>query len=79
MSNRLRTWAGALLAGVLSLPFVSAYAGTVSEVSEFGANPGHLRMFRYRPDTVSVPAPLVVALHGCQQSATDYARQAGWV
>ncbi len=78
MSNRLRTWAGALLAGVLSLPFVSAYAGTVSEVSEFGANPGHLRMFRYRPDTVSVPAPLVVALHGCQQSATDYARQAGW-
>jgi len=27
---------------------------------------------------VAVPAPLVVALHGCQQSAADYARQAGW-
>lgn len=79
MPNRLRVWAGALLAGILALPFSPARAGTAGEVAGFGPNPGDLRMFQYRPDSLRSPAPLVVALHGCQQTASDYARQAGWM
>ena len=79
MSDRSRNWSSFLLAGFLSLPCAPVGAGTVDEVAEFGPNPGHLRMFRYRPDALRAPAPLVVALHGCQQTAPDYARQAGWI
>jgi poly(hydroxyalkanoate) depolymerase family esterase len=65
----------------LALLFITtpAWSGVLEEVAEFGANPGHLRLFQYRPDSLKTPAPLVVALHGCQQTAADYAKQAGWI
>jgi poly(hydroxyalkanoate) depolymerase family esterase len=72
-------WTSAALLGILTLSGISIRAGTVGETPEFGSNPGHLRMFHYRPDTLRAPAPLVVALHGCQQTALDYARQTGWI
>ncbi|MGC4117699.1 MAG: PHB depolymerase family esterase [Myxococcales bacterium] len=50
----------------------------MSEVSSFGSNPGALRMFSYVPgDMPSGKAPLVVALHGCYQTAAVY-HEAGW-
>ncbi len=52
---------------------ISAGAATLREVSEFGSNPGNLRMFEYVPDNVPASPALVVALHGCTQSAADYA------
>ena len=52
-------------------------AGTFEEVSEFGTNPGGLKMFRYVPPTASADAALVVALHPCSMDATGY-RRAGW-
>jgi len=48
------------------------------EVTRFGANPGDLRMLVYLPDRVPRSAPLVVALHGCSQSAAEYDTGAGW-
>lgn len=49
------------------------------EVRDFGANPGDLRMFAYKPQTLAKGAPLVVVLHGCTQTAEGYAEGAGWI
>jgi poly(hydroxyalkanoate) depolymerase family esterase len=50
--------------------------GQLTEVHEFGSNPGALRMFKYVPAN---PEPaLVVVLHGCTQAAEDYNFGAGW-
>jgi poly(hydroxyalkanoate) depolymerase family esterase len=48
------------------------------ELTAFGANPGNLRMFVSIPERLPRQAPLVVALHGCSQSAEEYDRGAGW-
>jgi poly(hydroxyalkanoate) depolymerase family esterase len=49
----------------------------LTEVTSFGSNPGALRMFTYVPASMPTNAPLVVALHGCQQSASAF-ESAGW-
>lgn len=49
-----------------------------SEVSNFGSNPGNLKMFKYIPKNLGNSRPLVVALHGCTQSATTYDDETGW-
>ena len=41
-------------------------------------NPGNLRMFVYVPQGLKAGAPLVVALHGCGQTASGYGVEAGW-
>lgn len=48
------------------------------EVTGFGANPGNLRMFGYAPEHLPPMAPLVIALHGCTQTADDYDHGTGW-
>jgi poly(hydroxyalkanoate) depolymerase family esterase len=48
------------------------------ELTGFGANPGNLRMFAYTPQHLSTAAPLVVALHGCTQTADEYDYGTGW-
>lgn len=66
-----------MLAGLLT-GVTPASAATVTEVTGFGSNPGNLRMFRYLPDGLPANRPLVVALHGCTQTAR-YGSDAGWV
>ena len=44
----------------------------------FEPNPGNLRMFVYVPQGLKAGAPLVVALHGCGQTAAGYGVEAGW-
>ena len=48
------------------------------EIVSFGSNPGNLRMFEYRPATLSGNPALVVVLHGCTQTAAGYDFGAGW-
>jgi poly(hydroxyalkanoate) depolymerase family esterase len=48
------------------------------ELTGVGANPGDLRMFAYVPRHLPSRAPLVVALHGCTQTADEYDHGAGW-
>ena len=48
------------------------------EVSPFGTNPGNLRMHLYVPARLEISPPLVVALHGCGQSAIEYAVGTCW-
>lgn len=82
---RRLTTAGVLLALLVVLlgaggpGFVpEARAATLTEVTGFGTNPGNLRMFRYVPDGLPAGRPLVVALHGCTQSAAAYDSETGW-
>ncbi len=51
----------------------------LTEVTRFGSNPGDLRMCRYLPANFGTSRPLVVALHGCRQQATDYDAEPGWI
>lgn len=63
------------------LCFVSSQAQTDSliEINTFGSNPGNLSLFYYAPKkTSSSPAPLVVVLHGCSESAKSVNRLTGW-
>jgi len=51
----------------------------LTEVYEFGTNPGALRMFKYVPPVLARPnSALVVVLHGCTQTAAGYDLGAGW-
>ncbi|WP_433340243.1 extracellular catalytic domain type 1 short-chain-length polyhydroxyalkanoate depolymerase [Streptomyces sp. CA-253872] len=58
-------------------PSASAASG-LTQVTGFGANPGNLAMYAYVPDGLPRQAPVVVALHGCGQSANDYYANSGW-
>lgn len=55
-----------------------ASAATLTEVTDFGSNPGNLRMFAFMPEGLAAGAPLVVVAHGCLQSAQDVADLSGW-
>ena len=69
---------GVLLAAVAVAPSVPARAASLTQVTNFGSNPGNLLMFRYVPAGLPANAPLVVALHGCTQSASSYDDEPGW-
>ncbi|MCX4572688.1 PHB depolymerase family esterase [Streptomyces sp. NBC_01571] len=72
-------WAAlmALLLALFTVP-PNASAASLTQVSGFGSNPGNLSMYSYVPDNLPSGAPLVVALHGCTQSASDYYSHSGW-
>jgi feruloyl esterase len=63
---------------------MSAAAGAATEADDlvelagFGADPGSVRMLAYLPEGLPQGAPLVVALHGCTQTAAGYAAGTGW-
>jgi poly(hydroxyalkanoate) depolymerase family esterase len=62
-------------AGALAPP---AAAATLRQVTGFGTNPGNLLMYTYAPAGLPAGRPLVVAMHGCGQTASVYANNAGW-
>lgn len=47
-------------------------------VADFGPNPGALTMHVYVPARLEKRPPLVVVLHGCQQTAEGYDIGSGW-
>ncbi len=51
----------------------------LSRRSRFGDNPGALQMACYVPKRLPPHSPLVVILHGGNQTASEYAIGAGWV
>ncbi|MCG6206627.1 PHB depolymerase family esterase [Rhodopseudomonas sp. HC1] len=53
-------------------------ASRLTETTDFGANPGNLRMLSYAPEVGAKRIPLVVVLHGCTQTAAGYEVGTGW-
>lgn len=79
LRRRLSAAVGALaLTGGLVAVGPQASAAGLTQVTGFGSNPGNLTMHTYVPDGLAAGAPLVVALHGCTQSASDYYAKSGW-
>jgi len=67
-----------LLVAALGVAAASpARAQSLVQVTDFGSNPGGLRMWKYVPSGMPQNAPLVLALHACSQQAADYVK-AGW-
>ncbi len=60
------------------LVFVSSLLNAMEEIVDFGDNPGKLKMYLHVPFDMKGAVPLVVALHGCSQDATELAEQSGW-
>lgn len=70
------------------LPGMNAFSGLgalapaaptpLVETTEFGANPGALKMFSFVPAQLAPSPALVVVLHGCGQSAASYDLGTGW-
>jgi poly(hydroxyalkanoate) depolymerase family esterase len=48
------------------------------EITDFGSNPGDLRMLSFVPEEFQQAPALVVVLHGCGQTAAGYDLGAGW-
>ena len=82
--RRARSLAAAALAALVMIGTCvgvsepASAASTLNQVTGFGSNPGNLGMYVYLPTNLPAGAPLVVALHGCTQSASDYYSNAGW-
>ena len=49
----------------------------LTQVTGFGSNPGNLKMWKHVPASMPANAALVVAMHGCTQTAAAYGG-AGW-
>ncbi|GFJ81122.1 hypothetical protein Phou_053020 [Phytohabitans houttuyneae] len=58
-------------AGGLALPSPASAASLV-EVTNFGDNPGGMRMHVYAPDNRPANPPIVVAMHGCGGSGPGF-------
>jgi poly(hydroxyalkanoate) depolymerase family esterase len=54
------------------------FAAPLQEVVAFGSNPGDLRLIVYVPKRLARAPALIIALHGCGQTAEEYAHGTGW-
>ncbi|WP_327044614.1 PHB depolymerase family esterase [Microbispora sp. NBC_01189] len=64
--------AAVLYAAVTLVSAQSAAAATLTEVTNFGANPGNLRMHLYVPNTVQSNPAIVLAMHPCGGSGPGF-------
>jgi poly(hydroxyalkanoate) depolymerase family esterase len=79
---------GAIAFGVVSSGRVEAAVPAFNPVTEVTfpstttSNPGNLRMFEYVPRSLigsTALRPVVVVMHGCNQTAATFARESGWM
>lgn len=78
--SRLRERFERLLSSAAKRGGAGAPLGTahLREVGGFGSNPGNLRMLTHVPRKLTKAPALVVALHGCTQTAAVYDHGSGW-
>ncbi|MFE6286574.1 hypothetical protein [Streptomyces sp. NPDC057877] len=69
----------ALLAAALGAAAPSRAAQTgCHEVTDFGSDPGNLKMFAHVPQQARSGAPVVVLFHGCGGAAQNLDVTTGW-
>lgn len=63
-----------------SLVAQSSLQAQLTEINQFGKNSGNLKCYVHVPANLSPSkaVPLVVALHGCTQDASEIATETGW-
>ncbi|HCQ30357.1 MAG TPA: esterase [Flavobacteriales bacterium] len=59
-------------------PAVATMQNGWNNVSSFGANPGNLKMYVYKPSGGSSNKPVVIVLHGCSQDASMISYETDW-
>ncbi len=74
--SRITAHQAQLAAGLAASPGVDRHA--LTDLTEFGSNPGALKARCYLPPGLAPGAPLVVVLHGCTQDAAGYDAGSGW-
>lgn len=62
---------------ILATAFLAMPAAALEQVEDFGSNPGALDMFLHLPQGDTTGLPLVVAMHGCTQSAGGFDDETG--
>lgn len=80
MLNRLRAALAGLTAALLlttgavtaASAAPAAPAATLTQVADFGNNPGNLRMYEYVPDNVRPDPAILVAVHYCTGTASAF-------
>ncbi|WP_395570429.1 PHB depolymerase family esterase [Streptomyces sp. BK79] len=78
LPSRLVALVALVLAAALLGPAPAAHAAVgLTRVTGFGANPGQLNMYVYRPTSLPANPAVVFALHGCTQNAQGYADNSG--
>ena len=53
-------------------------ASRLTEIADFGENPGNLKLLAFAPSRLPASPALVVVLHGCTQTAAGYDHGTGW-
>jgi poly(3-hydroxybutyrate) depolymerase len=77
--TRLRSLAAAACTGAALALIAPPDAAALERVPAFGPNPGNLEMYVHVPASPEPGMPLVVALHGCTQTAADFDDETGLV
>ncbi|KAI3328082.1 putative Acetylxylan esterase A [Xylariaceae sp. AK1471] len=62
-----------VLAGLVAI----GSSQSITKVNDFNAVPTKLGMYVYVPPNLKTPAPIIVAVHHCQGSASQYAGESG--
>jgi len=78
LHRRWEALAGAALGAPAALGRPPAGTGRLREVADFGPNPGGLRLLCHVPERLAPRPALVVALHGCGQTAAGFDHGTGW-
>ncbi|MCC3655408.1 PHB depolymerase family esterase [Streptomyces sp. S07_1.15] len=79
LRSLLAAVAGSLLLFLTGISAPSpAFAASLVEVTDFGSNPGNLRMHLYVPDSRPERPAIVVAMHGCGGSGPGFHQSGGF-
>ena len=70
--------AAAVVTAMAVVQQAPARAAGLTPVTGFGSNPGNLAMYEYVPAVLPGDPAVVVAMHGCTQTAGDYYANSGW-